>query len=341
MALRLFLMGVVASLALDLPNGGLTKTAKSGRAWLDTRTATAFPDAGKLLVALPTSPGTVDATRPMPRVDGDLARPATVTIEPKATDGAIPPVVPNTTILPVATIELAPVESHTSPILPGRAEAAAILASEFESALAEATTPVPVPMPAPEIVEALPTPAAGAATAPEVPVTLVTTDPMAPPPVEAVAATTAPLVTDVKPTVDPDAVFSQVVSGMASAFASQAAPIPVPETKPLLAKVEVAPPLPLPAEEIVAGADEPAEDLYPGLAYALNRASEGLAPPPFEAPLAKVEAGPLPNAAPALPSETESSRSERLARAVQLTGQAVNAWASLLSQRPAATSIQR
>ena len=84
------------------------------------------------------------------------------------------------------------------------------------------------------------------------------------------------------------------------------------------------------AEEVVAQAVE--LDLYPGVAFALNRAAEGISP--IEA-MARAE--PTPTPAPV----AEPSRAERLSQAVKLTGQALDAWAGLLSQRTPSSAVQR
>ncbi len=359
MALRLFLMGLVASLALDLPNGGLTKTSQTSRRWLDAHLAAPFPDAGLPLAALaipPRADAVASATIPP---QGEPTKPPVVAVEPKVAEDSIKPVAPVATINPTSTSESSSTVSVASPILPGRTEATAILAAEIASSLATdllpsptPTTvpmPMPMPMPGPEVAEDLVSPAAGAAQAPELPISLAATNPMALPPGEEVAvapalapaATPAPAVAETPKPADPDAAFSKVVGDLASRFAVEVSSVPKNEPKPLLAKLEVTPPPALPAEEVVAKADEPVEDLYPGLAYALNRASEGLSPSPFEPTTANREATLPSKPEPIAETLAEPSRSERLAQAVRLTGQAVNAWANLLGQRPAVVSIRR
>jgi hypothetical protein len=63
------------------------------------------------------------------------------------------------------------------------------------------------------------------------------------------------------------------------------------------------------------------EDLYEGLTYALNREAEGLSVAAPDAPTAATSPE-----EPLLPT-----REQRLARALELTGQALGAWARLLS----------
>jgi hypothetical protein len=101
---------------------------------------------------------------------------------------------------------------------------------------------------------------------------------------------------------DPE--FAAIVDEMAGAFSAD------------LARVE----RPVPRVRIAAEAIEVPEDVEPGIAYALNRGSqgEGLTPEDVPAEAAK---------APALEPETvPSGRTARLASAVRLTRQAASAW---------------
>ena len=103
-----------------------------------------------------------------------------------------------------------------------------------------------------------------------------------------------------------DAAFDAVVGRMAETFAA---------------------PAPVAFEPVEVG-----EDLFPGLAFALNRQGSGAGA--IEPTVASLpESGGITE--PSLPS-----RGERLAAALRLTGQALNAWASLLRQGPTVASIQ-
>lgn len=106
-----------------------------------------------------------------------------------------------------------------------------------------------------------------------------------------------------------DDVFDTVVNRMKASFAAPAAPIVAPEA-PRLATFEPV---------------EPAEDLYPGLAFALNRRSDGLSEP---TPMVERPAVEIP------------TTGNRLANAVKLTGAAVHAWMDLLRKGPALVAIE-
>jgi hypothetical protein len=97
--------------------------------------------------------------------------------------------------------------------------------------------------------------------------------------------------------------------------------------------VREAEPTPAPAKAATPAFEpvEVPEDLYPGLAYALNREAEG-APMPAPEPQ---------TIAPAFVETEAEERGHRLADAVRLTGQAVQAWMSLLMQGPTVASAHR
>lgn len=319
MALRLLLVGLVAGLSLDLPQGGPDEPpGRVAQRWLDLTFPQAFPSAGpSVAVAEP---------KAAPEVAPMVAQAA-----PVAEATAIKPEMPTTTLRPTAMIEptlpiltTIPTETvveifSTQPILPGRAEAAALASAvEIPAATEPTPTSTPTPTPSPEAVAGnLPTtPAAEAAEAPA--------------PVSVAEAT------------DPDAAFSSIVSEMAATFAADTTPT----TGALLASSEPVDPAPAnppaPAADELAGL-EPVEDLYPGLAYALNRENEGLDPIPSEAHAVEARAeppAPVATIEDAEPS-ADSSRATRLAHAMKLTGQAVHAWAGLLSQGPSASVLQR
>ncbi|MBX6316333.1 MAG: hypothetical protein IRY99_25990 [Isosphaeraceae bacterium] len=118
-----------------------------------------------------------------------------------------------------------------------------------------------------------------------------------------------------------DEAFQAVVGGMVMAF-REAAP-----AREAGAAV-------ISAEEIQGSGDttptfepvEVPEDLYPGLAYALNREAEGVPTALLEEAIEMTEV-----------TETKSDAPRtRLATAIRLTGQAVQAWLSVLHQGPTA-----
>jgi hypothetical protein len=112
-----------------------------------------------------------------------------------------------------------------------------------------------------------------------------------------------------------DLVFDAVQDEMAASFASDLIPVE-PAPKALLAEAETKV-APIEAPEF--DPMEVGDDLYPGLAFALNREAEGvvIAPP---APAASRSEHPAPAA----------SRSEQWAQAIRLTREAAYAWANLL-----------
>jgi hypothetical protein len=325
MALRLILVGVVASLALDLPRGDVRPVATAAyRSVMVAEPSRPLP---------PENTATLVADEPTILKAGDVLA-AEATIKPAVTVAPIRPTLMVDETLPVLT--------PAAPVL-----APSPLPVELALVPLPDATPAPILMPAPPTPDAATAPAPVAELIPgPAPIpTIAAVDPMTPPaPValemspEAAPAPPAAVAETAKaaPT-DPDAGFRKVVASMASAFAADMpAATPVSEPKPLLAKVEAAPvavPAPAQAAEDVAGADL---DLYPGVAFALNREAEGVAP--IEA---SARAEPAPAMAPVAEATTDPSRAERLSQAVKLTGQAVNAWAGLLSQRPSASAIQR
>jgi hypothetical protein len=80
-------------------------------------------------------------------------------------------------------------------------------------------------------------------------------------------------------------------------------------------------------------------DLYPGIAYALNREADGLAGDDQVPPaIAAVECAPATTVEPPV-EMIRVSRGQRLANAVRLTGEAFQAWANLI-RGPAVASIR-
>lgn len=111
--------------------------------------------------------------------------------------------------------------------------------------------------------------------------------------------------------------------------------------EPALAVAAPEPPAPAPE-----AAEPVQDDLYPGLAFALNREAEGIGPPPVPQaePIAshtyweltiESDAALVPEIEPALvaaaePPAVEPSQERRIEEAVRLTGQAIHAWLSVL-----------
>ena len=131
-----------------------------------------------------------------------------------------------------------------------------------------------------------------------------TIEPAAEGPDQVVAADAAPAA----PTAVADQVFDAAVDEMKAAFAERPAAVAVAEA-------------PSASFEPI----EPAEDLYPGLAFALNRQADGLGEP-----ATLVEP----------PSPRVTTTGDRLATAVKLTGAAVHAWMDLLRKGPALVAIE-
>lgn len=131
---------------------------------------------------------------------------------------------------------------------------------------------------------------------------------------------------------DPDAAFQTVMTATIGEFQADLAAVAPAAPAEVIAEalVELVPIV----EETVA--IEPAdEELYPGLAYALNREAEGLTilevAPIEPETVAVVEAAePLVDEA----ATDAATRGQRIEAAVRLTGQAVSAWLSVL-QTPA------
>lgn len=375
MALRLFLVGVVASLALDLPNNGPSpprSRVRDARAWVETQIAR-LPEAPPTPLDIKPTPVAVAAVDVLPVDAAKSAMPA----------DEIKPPTPSVTIRPTATVEAtlppapaAPVEA----VVPAPAPAPVVVA-EAPKPETPATEPAPMPMPAPEpsaeaVASATPTADAFLPPIASVPVT----DPMAPPdsvvdvvppPVQVIVEAPKPAEPEAPKPADPDAAFRAIVSKMAKQFAADI-PAPSAEPKPMLAQADAPIPMspelapPPPAAEEIADVDY---ELFPGFAFAFHRAADGLAPilaeatpapaevAPVIAEAAPVAAEPVPMAVAVVPNTEpepepapatvateplpDMSRADRLANAVKLTGQAVNAWAALLSQRPAVSALQR
>ncbi len=328
MALRLILVGVVASLALDLPHGDVRPVAtRAIRSILVAEPASQAPDAGK---------STLIAGEPRP-AQANPPSTAEATIKPVKPVATIQPAVTIEPSLPVATPELV----AAPPLSPLPAELALL---PIASDAAPSSAPMPVP-PVLEVASTPDTPTTATIPAPAPIPTTVAVAPMTPPSAtvvesspEAAPAPAATVVESETPAVaaDPDAAFRKIVANMASSFAADLpASAPAADPKPLIAQVETPPvatpaPAPAPAEEVVAEAA--GLDLYPGVAFALNRESEGITP--IEA-MARAEPAPAP-----VPV-AEPSRADRLTEAVKLTGQALDAWAGLLSQRTPSSAVQR
>ncbi len=136
--------------------------------------------------------------------------------------------------------------------------------------------------------------------------------------------------------VDPDAGFQMVMTETVNHFVSDLAGGPVAPAETLIASVAeptpaVAPVVP-PAPELepLPAPEAPAEDLYPGLAFELNRNADGLPEIWRTEPSPAILAAVTPAPAPTERSESEPPKTERLVAAVRLTGQALHAWMSLL-----------
>lgn len=314
MALRLFLVGVVASLALDLPSGGVNQSNwRTGRSWLDAKLTGPATPSRVVVVAEPKAPET--------EILFD-------TIAQVATVGQDRPVGALDLDFPFSPVVLIETPAPSVLALPGRVEAAALAVVETPVTIPTAvsdpvSTPMPMPTPAPEIADS-------ALIAEELSAFNPALEPM---PVEIASIPDS--------IVDPDASFRTIVGQMASVFAADVPAAPAAtEMRPLIAKAEIPPP-PAPEASVVAGFEDEEDledEILPGLAYYLNRAAEGLTP--IEMPAA-AEVAEAPAELVTSEEEARPNRENRLAHAVQLTGQAMQAWASLLVQRPAAGAIQR
>jgi hypothetical protein len=205
-------------------------------------------------------------------------------------------------------------------------------------AAAQAVTPTPTPDPAPtpaapevklaertedETPMPVGTDAFVADAAPPMPVgpdAFVSLPPTTPAPEATPAPAPAPEPTPIVATVDPDAAFQVVMNETLSDFAADLAGGATVPTATALADLDAPPAAPAPEPAT------PAEDIYPGLAFALNREADGLADAPFDPPTPEAIAHREPEPTPA----EEPARGARLAAAMRLTGQAVHAWMSLL-----------
>lgn len=201
--------------------------------------------------------------------------------------------------------------------------------------------------------------------------------PMPPAPVPAACAATAaePAQPQSMPTeTTSDSEFAAVVDDMVNRFAADLPATAGATAKTLLAEQPAAPTA-TPSAPAFEPLDAPA-DLYPGVAYALNREAEGVAPPAQEpadvtGPVLPVEPAPEPASLAEAETETQTATSatvqppdlvpanepkpvghpvgqhlallapgrQRLAAAIRLTGEALEAWASLL-EGPAVVSIR-
>lgn len=135
--------------------------------------------------------------------------------------------------------------------------------------------------------------------------------------------TPAPEPAPVVAVVDPDAGFQVVMTETVSRFTAELAGGATAPTDTALATIAEPPPLPEPAPAVEA----PAEDLYPGLAYDLNRDADGLPDDLLYVPAPAIVHQPTP---PDPEPTAAPEQAARLAAAVRLTGQAVHAWMSLL-----------
>jgi hypothetical protein len=314
MALRLFLVGVVASLALDLPRVG-SPSAGNARSWLDTRLTS--PDRPLLLVHEPTATSAIPIA--IASVDPPPMSPPIVAAEPMKPTANVATTRPTMTIPATLPVEMT-VALPTS--------------TEIDELFADlpAIDSLPIPTRAVNVVETR----TGCLAMPVLPASVFAAEPISSPvvrPEDIVAPTPIAVVVEAPKPEDKDAVFAKVVDSMASTFTADLSPMPTPEPKPLLADAAIAAPLAVAAEEIATALAE--EDLQSGLAYELNRLSE-VPPAVAEAPVKE----PAPEVVAATPVDDAwtASRAERLTQAVKLTGEAVNAWANLLGQRPSASS---
>jgi hypothetical protein len=110
----------------------------------------------------------------------------------------------------------------------------------------------------------------------------------------------------------PDRAFSAIVDDMAASFAADLARVAPPKVDPAPRRLVAFEPLDVP------------DDLETGIAFALNRESQG--------------AGITPE--PIAPEPASPSRPERLASAVRLTGQAAAAWMAVLRGSGASVAVR-
>ena len=353
MALRILLVGLVAALALDLPGVGSSR----GPRLLDARLV---PRATERVILVAEPAPTVPPPDLIARSAEETVTPPAATVEPIPAVRTDAPVESVATKIPDAP---AAIVSFDGDLL-GRADPAPEILAEVMPPDA-AVIPMPMPAPAPEVAEA---PAAPS----PLPVVLAPTFPIPSAP-EAAPVATAP---DVKPVMAPaselpvevaspvsaiqeeakpaeekavsaedrDAAFSKVMGEVVASFASDLAANPRPEAPSLLARDETAPPPAAPAQEVAAFAP-PAEaaPIAPEDQRIVEAAPDELADPAPAPAAVAAKADPAPEEAPAAPVVDLATRAGRLAQAVKLTGEAMSAWAGLLSQRPATASgsIQR
>jgi hypothetical protein len=134
----------------------------------------------------------------------------------------------------------------------------------------------------------------------------------------AFAAETKPAAAETKP----DLAFSAIVDDMATSFAADLARLAPPKVDPAPRRLVAFEPVDVP------------DDLETGVAFALNRESQGvgITPEPITPELTKTAAGP--------PEPTAPGGPERLASAVRLTGQAAAAWMAVLRGSGASVAIR-
>ncbi|HEY2155221.1 MAG TPA: hypothetical protein VGH33_06295 [Isosphaeraceae bacterium] len=120
----------------------------------------------------------------------------------------------------------------------------------------------------------------------------------------------------------PDVAFSAIVDDMAANFADETARVAAPRVDPAPRRLVAFEPLDVP------------DDLETGVAFALNRDSQGVGvtPEPIAADRAKVALSPS--------GPTVPGRPERLASAVRLTGQAAAAWMAVLRGSGASVAVR-
>ena len=227
MALRLILVGVVASLALDLPRGDVRPVAtRAIRSMLVAEPARPA-SSGSALPLLASEPAALDAPTPVASVATIKPTPVIVTLAPSAPVHAPLPIADPATVpspLPaeLAFLPILEVPAPAPPVTPMPAAPALEVASTPVNPVAE-TVPGPAPLPTVAVVDPMsPPPSIGFDESPEA----------APAPASSVVET------ETAAPADPDAAFRKIVSSMASSFAADVAKAnPTTEPKPLLAQV--------------------------------------------------------------------------------------------------------
>jgi hypothetical protein len=311
MVLRLILVGLVAGLGLSLPSRRDLETLhRSAQRWVDAGLKEAAPrppsddDASVFVVDEPTpTPTRIPAPAPTaaPAADPDraLVGEADVPADDASPAEAVPPL----------RVAEAPSPAVVSPPLDDP-----LLAAPTEPAAEVVETKTAEAMPAEDDVDIVDAEA-------EIAEVEIAKPEVAKPEVVEAGIVEAELVEAElaeAEMIDPDRDFLAVVDEMAAAFAADPAPSQDREAEATrLAQA---------ATEDETG--EECEDLYPGLAFAMNREAEGLNPSP---------SSPEP---PAEPAVEEASPTARLSQAVRLTREAVFAWASLL-HGPAVVAISQ